>query len=66
MNSIVYNKYPIMIAPAGNPQLSSAQLQPPTPTIYLSTPSAWLWKCVYGEQIGLIMKTMKIGLIPSG
>lgn len=31
MNSIVYNKYPIMIAPAGNPPLALLSSTPPSP-----------------------------------
>lgn len=43
MNSIVYNKYPIMIAPAGNTHWhSSAQLPLPSPPLNQSPPSACL------------------------
>lgn len=37
MNSIVYNKYPIMIAPAGNPPLALLSSTPPHP-LNQSTP----------------------------
>lgn len=37
MNSIVYNKYPIMIAPAGNPPLALLSSTPPPP-LNQSTP----------------------------